>query len=347
MRCELASENLKTPVEIAYGVHFNHAYDLNPSVRRPKYWAPATPFQRSISMSNKPSKIGEVRRLLSDDGNNPPVFDHASSYRKFEQQVRNRNRYILDNESQRFLDCLRVSLTSRTRTIRNGKILYRAQLGLEQEVDVDEEGMAIGPTAFGEKRMKPSHEHAREGRVNPSGIPVLYLSSSIDCAVAEVRPWIESSISVAAFRINRDLSTVSTVSSAASALFHGLSFDQWSGQAPISAEEKETAVWSEIDAAFSRPVTVADDPAGYTPTQILSELFRAEGYDAVVYRSALISGHCNVAVFDLDNAEAVEGTPYTVSSVQVESKPCGNSWYRQKSSDPSDPDSTRGHRDSR
>ena len=68
------------------------------------------------------------------------------------------------------------------------------------------------------------------------------------------------------------------------------------------APERERAVWRDIDRAFSRPVAVADDVAGYAPTQIMAEVFRQRGFDGVAYRSSLGPPH-NIALFDLDAAD--------------------------------------------
>ncbi|MFZ0569740.1 MAG: RES domain-containing protein [Rhodomicrobium sp.] len=44
--------------------------------------------------------------------------------------------------------------------------------------------------------MKPIPNWLSEGRANPRGIPYLYLASTRDTALAEVRPWIGSHITV-------------------------------------------------------------------------------------------------------------------------------------------------------
>jgi hypothetical protein len=68
------------------------------------------------------------------------------------------------------------------------------------------------------------------------------------------------------------------------------------------AQERERAVWADIDRAFSTPVNPSDDLADYAPTPIVAELFRDRGLDGIGYRSALGDGH-NVALFDIDSVE--------------------------------------------
>lgn len=99
------------------------------------------------------------------------------------------------------------------------------------------------------------------------------------------------------------------------------------------AETKTKAVWIEIDNAFSRPVTLSDDAADYVPTQILAELFRSEGYDAVIYKSQFGEKGYNIALFDPDAAEPVSCAPYQVKKITVEAEQFGNRWFRRKPAD--------------
>ena len=66
-------------------------------------------------------------------------------------------------------------------------------------------------------------------------------------------------------------------------------------------EKKEQAVWSEIDKAFSEPVTPNDRVADYVPTQILAEFFKTNGFDGIFYKSSLGEGN-NVVLFDIESA---------------------------------------------
>ncbi|HEX7856152.1 MAG TPA: RES family NAD+ phosphorylase, partial [Sphingobium sp.] len=96
-----------------------------------------------------------------------------------------------------------------------------------------------------------------------------------------------------------------------------------------SAAEKKSAVWTDIDNAFSRPVTLSDDAANYVPTQILAELFRSQGYDAIAYKSQFGEDEgFNIAVFDPSAVEIVACAPYKVKSIKVEAEQIGNDWFR-------------------
>ena len=88
--------------------------------------------------------------------------------------------------------------------------LWRAQLGVDCTPFEDESDEEVGgqPIGFSRARMKPVAEYAREGRANSSGIPVLYLASTEKTAISEVRPWVGSEVSVAQFRVTRQLNAI-------------------------------------------------------------------------------------------------------------------------------------------
>jgi hypothetical protein len=92
--------------------------------------------------------------------------------------------------------------------------------------------------------------------------------------------------------------------------------------------------WIDIDNAFSEPVTSTDDRADYAPTQILAELFRSAGYEAIGYKSQFGDegdkrGY-NIAIFDPEAVEIVACAPYKVRSIKVEAEQNGNPWSRKR-----------------
>ena len=168
-----------------------------------------------------------------------------------------------------------------------------------------------------------------EGRINPSGIPVLYLATSEQTAISEVRPWIGASVSVAQFRLNRKLKTMDLSRGHGRSSLGEITMEHLLGDEQPDAATKERAVWVEIDNAFSRPVTLSDDAADYAPTQILAEMFRSAGYDAIGYKSQFGKNGYNIALFDMDDATAINCAPYEITQIEVTAKEAGNRWYKK------------------
>ena len=173
-----------------------------------------------------------------------------------------------------------------------GRNFWRAQLGSEWlEETVDEPiQLPLSP-----ERMKPVQYEASEGRANPKGIPCLYLATDKETAMAEVRPWIHSDISVWQFKTVRELRLINCSVHAPKRGGYIIYFEE------PDEKKREKAVWADIDRAFSRPVTPSDKSSDYVPTQIIAELFKSNGFDGLFYKSSLSDGF-NLALFDISTA---------------------------------------------
>ncbi|MDE2938901.1 MAG: RES family NAD+ phosphorylase [Chloroflexota bacterium] len=151
-----------------------------------------------------------------------------------------------------------------------------------------------------------------------------------DTAISEIRPWMGSEVSVAQFTVTRQLKAINLTPGHGKSSWGGLTLNQVLGEEELDAEAKERAVWTDIDSAFSRPVTRSDESEHYIPTRILAELFQEAGFDAMVYRSQFgpegKDGH-NIAIFELGDAEILNCAPYQVHNIQVKSKQTGNPWF--------------------
>lgn len=228
-------------------------------------------------------------------------FKSWRSYSNFEHSVKRLARYIRTTETDAFLDALLSAASARSETIRTGSFLWRARLehefydapilGENEEI-ID---YADTPCPVRPEKMKPLRQSAREGRVNPKGVPCLYLATNIETAMAEMRPWNGQFISVGQFELARDARVVNVTvdDPCPSRIFVNCE---------PSADVREKYVLADIDRAFAQPVDRSDSSADYVPTQIIGELFKAHGFDGIAYRSSVGPGH-NVALFEIDLAE--------------------------------------------
>lgn len=212
-------------------------------------------------------------------------FKSWRSFWKFEHATKYRTRYVHDPEVEAFLGTVLQTTEKRVEVLAQENILWRAQLGCGRE-PLYQEGDYIDdiPVPHLPNRMKPFKGRANEGRANPKGIPYLYLATNRDTALAEVRPWMGSFISVGQFKTLRELRLVNCTTDQRLHLY----------LKEPSAEKREESVWAQIDRAFARPISPSDDIADYVPTQIIAELFKANNFNGIAYRSSLGGGH-NVA----------------------------------------------------
>ena len=267
--------------------------------------------------------------IRSGDELSGATFASWQSYRAFAKTVRRRRRYVWPRDVRSFLAAVRRSAKNREFRIERNQPFFRAQVGWEHEVEEQEDGSLRGPSAFGPKRMKPGPEHAIDGRASSAGVPVLYLALEIKTAIAEVRPWVGSKVSVSQFRTTRDLKALDLSAEYGRHWLPPLSFKE-SRLLPVDPDGMEKAVWTDIDNAFSRPVARGDDQAEYVPTQILAEVFRDEGYEAIAYRSSLVEAGYNVVIFDPTDAEPLDGRPYEIKKICVAAEEVGNAWVKRR-----------------
>jgi hypothetical protein len=262
-------------------------------------------------------------------------FQHWDDYSRFARHVRSSRRYGWSEEAREFLETVLATIRGRDVEFAVGHSFYRAQLGIDVIDRTDDDGNWIGEDTWGYSadRMKPLADRAREGRANATGIPALYVATTVTTAISEVRPWISADVSVALCKLVRPLRTLDLTLGHGKSSFAGPVFSHILGGRELTSAEKEAAVWIDIDNAFSEPVTVADDRADYAPTQILAELFQNAGYDAIGYKSHFGDeedrGGYNIAVFDPGAVEVVGCAPWRVRSISVLAEQNGDPWSKR------------------
>ncbi len=244
-------------------------------------------------------------------------FNSWKDFENFEKNVKFKNRYMHTDEVKEFLFNIKKSLPAREKVLPKGTVLYRAQIGYD-ETEIEGQVVICG---FSKERMKPLAYKGQEGRANPKGISYLYLSNDENTAMAELRPHTGEYISSAQFKINRNLKIVDCYSVPKHYNYFGCIFDP-----PTSQEEIGYAIWSMINEAFTKPTKNNDSSSDYVPTQILAELFKADGFDGICFKSSLGIGY-NVVLFGLDMANIINCTVMETTSVIYNFSECGNRYY--------------------
>jgi hypothetical protein len=245
-----------------------------------------------------------------------PEFKSWRSYSDFAGAVKYKWRYIRDSDTDKFLETVLLTSKGRERPVPKETIFWRAQPGYDLEPDyVDGRYMGDLPRAFSFDRMKPVPGAGMEGRVNPKGVPYLYVATQRDTALSEVRPWLGSLISLAQIKTLRDTVIVDcTVKNREDSIY----FEE------PDSEKKELAVWCDIDSAFSEPVTPNDRLADYVPTQSIAELFKSKSFDGIAYRSRFGAKGFNLALFDLAAAEVINCSLYEARDLSFHFAQAGN-----------------------
>ncbi len=136
------------------------------------------------------------------------TFKSPDSYRDFDRAVRHEFRYARTPQQEEFLRTVAATSQSRSLIMKAGHVLWRAQLGHDWREEQQGEELFEVQAAHPPARMKPLAEKASDGRANPKGIVCLYLATKQETAVLEVRPHIGSYVSIAQFKVLKELRLV-------------------------------------------------------------------------------------------------------------------------------------------
>ena len=267
-------------------------------------------------------------------------FGSLQSYSHFEQSVKAEAQIATGcspalqygehtDEVREFLKNVLDSSVPRQVTLAKDQLLFRAQkqastwttepvrIGIGEESGEIESDVEVADCS--PKRMLPDAEKVPDGRANRRGIPYLYLAFESKTALAETRPWVDSSVTLAQFQLTRSCCLVDcSLNTARSIYLEVLDLDKGEHLKEPDCGTKEVGVWGDIGYAFSKPVTRDDDLIEYVPTQILAEEFRRHGYDGIVYKSLLDGGGKNVVLFDLTSARLLKCCLYKTKTLSYE-----------------------------
>lgn len=149
-----------------------------------------------------------------------------------------------------------------------------------------------------EKALAAPPPHlATAGRGNIQGQPVLYLCTERGTAVSEVRPSVGDVVSVARFRLSRQV-RVCDLRPNLSAITPFVESDEEFIE--YIEERGRNEAKRALGRALSKPVRRDDEAKEYLATQVLVQLIADAGFDGVAYESSQAPGGSNFLFFDPD-----------------------------------------------
>jgi RES domain-containing protein len=229
-----------------------------------------------------------------------PFSPDFMPFSSFAMRCRDSYRYMIDDEGRKILSRIVALASANQFVLSRSETLHRTQLGCKYERPIG--AFHFGESPFDEQRMLPLRDRAREGRLNPKGIPYLYLADNAETAVAEARPSTEQRITLGEFRPVRELRIAAFGSK------------DWrpDAESPITQNLAEL-----VASSFSRPVQNSDDQSEYAVTQLIAESLKDAGFCGVYYPSSVSNGG-NYALFDLDSVQMIQAKVVVVSRVTYE-----------------------------
>jgi RES domain-containing protein len=145
----------------------------------------------------------------------------------------------------------------------------------------------------------PLPEDAKAGRANRKCEPVLYLATNRSTALAEVRAWKGAVVASAEVCLREPLSLVD--------LSQPMKIDSPFFVESLKWRVELCGLLRRLAVDLSRPVMAYEKDEAeviYSPTQLLARLIKLNGYDGLIYPSAMGTGK-NIVLFDATEAEVL------------------------------------------
>jgi RES domain-containing protein len=227
----------------------------------------------------------------------PSKIEDMRQFVKLMGDLRTKNRFLLAPDTEDFV----VNLIAYAKLAKSVQIEPQTKFWRARLHDLN----AKDPLPLEQLGAPPPHL-AGHGRLNPRGIPYLYLALDEITAISELRPWKNVELTVGEFHTTR---VVKLANFSTQACYH---------QSIPDGMELTEIIWRGLVTwLFSAPFDPRDDTA-YVPTQYLAERVKASEFDGLIYDSALHEGGCNVTLFDPALAIAVHRKKAKVNSISVD-----------------------------
>lgn len=166
---------------------------------------------------------------------------------------------------------------------------------------------------FAKKDMGPPPDgKAGSGRVNPTGIQVLYLADSCDTTLYEIRAGIYDYVTVGKFVLNEDIDIINLADIDKVSPFIGIQYGFDFTQYAINIDHLKM-----IGNEIAKPLR-NDNHLDYLPTQYISDYIRSKGFDGIEYISTMSKKGVNLAVFDKAKLKCTAVSVYDVTSISYD-----------------------------
>lgn len=162
-----------------------------------------------------------------------------------------------------------------------------------------------------EQMGSPPKHLASHGRANPAGIPYLYLASTEQTAVSEIRPHTGEYVTIAKTFLRGDMkfADLRNPRKTISPFFIG-------DEEEIKKTRNSIGFLEQLGNELTRPVLPRSAAFDYAPSQYLCEFIKKCNYHGVIYSSSVGDGF-NLALFEPSLADIIEVYPKLVSRVSV------------------------------
>ena len=251
-------------------------------------------FVEQTDLFNEP--IG-IREINDADYMNQHCMLRGYSWKDFANDIIQKNRF---HNNYINTDVLALFLRFAVKECKLGEIYYRSR--------ICENSKKLQVTEMG----APPPRCAKAGRINPEGIPVLYLSDSVETSLYEVRARQFDYVTVGKFVLKKPIKIIDFAGLNQISPFltsqQGISFVKYA----VNFEHLKI-----IASEIARPVRNGNT-LEYLPTQYVCDFVRSLNFDGIRYSSTVHQNGINLAVFDPSVFQCVSTDKYDITKIDYQ-----------------------------
>jgi RES domain-containing protein len=161
---------------------------------------------------------------------------------------------------------------------------------------------------------KPPKKSVLNGRANPIGIPYLYVASTIETAIAEIRGNKGEYVTVAEFKMQSKLELADLREPKST-----ISPFELNEENELELIYKNMPFLTLLGNELSKPIIPREANLEYLSSQYLCELIKQLGFHGIIYKSSVADGN-NYVIFNDSKLKAEKVEQHQITDVITKSK---------------------------
>ena len=235
--------------------------------------------------------------------NYKPIFskeqNNIEQWEKFREELKHRNRFFPNNAP----DISHIEPFGKYigKFLKKGsQNFFRARINTSDK-----------PFKISEMRKPPKYS-VSNGRANPIGIPYLYVASTIETAISEVRGHKGEVVTIAEFQMRSDLELADLRDPKST-----ISPFELNEENELELIYKNMPFLTLLGDELSKPIIPREANIEYLSSQYLCELLKHLGFHGIIYKSSISDGN-NYVIFNDKKLKAESTCQYKIINVITE-----------------------------
>ena len=259
-------------------------------------------FSSMLNENNSNKLLDKISGINTNESYSPIYQEekqNVEQWESFREELKHNNRFFPNNAPT--INTIEPFGKYLWEKLPKENFLFRARVNPDDiPIDINQMG-------------KPPKNKSTNGRANPIGIPYLYVASSPETAIAEIRGNKGEKLSVAKFKILEDLELVDLRAPRITVTPFGLEDDE------LKLLYTNLPFLELLGNELSKPIIPREANLEYLPSQYLSEIIKHIGFNGIIYKSSVSNGD-NFVLFDDSKVQIVEVVQYQITDVITKSK---------------------------